>query len=339
MAKKIIDVSHHNGTIDWNATKTNIDGAIIAVGYGSNDPAQDDKQFRRNISECEQLKIPHAVYIFSYAENMAMVDSEIDQVLRLISGHKDIHGVYYDIELPCCARIAAQAYRRFADRIKAAGYTPGLYTYASMYHEYNMSVIHPERLWIASYGNNNNVAEPWEDPHLPGTAGWQYTSTDRIPGIVTNVDVSLFYKDFEQKPDIILPDAPKGSMYRLWAYPNRHLWTEGRREAQCLLSQGWRYEGIGWKTPVKGDPVYRMYHVATKNHLLTPSTTERDHLSKAGWKYEGIACFSEKNKEKRVPVHRLSYGPAHMYTTSTHEVEGLKRAGWTDEHVSFYGTK
>ena len=338
MSKKIIDVSHHNGTIDWNQTKNHIDGAIISVGYGSNDPTQDDRQFARNIRECERLNVPRGTYLFSYAENMSMVDSEIDHILRCVRGHK-VEAVYYDIELPCCARIAAQAYKRFAERVKAAGYTPGLYTYASMYHEYNMSAIPWERLWIASYGNNNNVAEPWENPNIHGTAGWQYTSTDRIPGISTNVDVSLFYKDFEQKPDITLPTLPKGSMYRLWLYPNKHLWTSSKQEAQCLVSQGWKYEGNGWKAPSDGMPVYRLYHAATKNHLLTASSVERDYLSKCGWRYEGIACYSEQDKAKQVPVYRVSLGAAHLYTTSTHEIEGLVRAGWTDEHVAFFGIK
>lgn len=336
MAKRIIDVSHHNGKIDWTKAKKEINGAIISCGYGSNLTNQDDKCFTWNISECERLKIPYAIYIFSYAENLAMADSEIDHILRLVKGHKP-EALYYDIELPCCARIAKQIYDRFSARVRAAGHVDGLYTYVSMFNEYKMAQIGYQRLWIASYGNNDATADPWEDPHIAGTAGWQYTSTARISGISTNVDVSLFYRDFEPKPDVLIPTAPAGSMYRLWCYPNKHLWTSSQKEAQCLVSQGWKYEGIGWTASKDGNPVYRMYHVATKNHLFTSSTAERDYLSKCGWKYEGVACYSDGGK--RVPVYRLSYGAAHMYTTSTHERDGLLRAGWTDEHICFFASK
>lgn len=341
MAKKIIDVSHHNGVIDWNQTKNHIDGVIIACGYGSDITSQDDKQYFRNVKECERLKIPYGVYLYSYAQNLGMVDSSVNHILRLVQGHKP-RVVYYDIEEASCASISAQAHPRFESRIKAAGFTPGLYTYKSRYDEYGMNRIAKSRLWIASYGNNDNVADPWENPNVPGTAGWQYTSTDRIPGIATNVDVSLFYNsDFDKiaDPAIMLPTLPKGSMYRLWCYPNKHLWTSSKQEAQCLVSQGWKYEGNGWKAPATGDPVYRLFHPAVKVHMLTSSAVERDHLSKSGWRYEGIACYSETDPAKQVPVYRLSYGAAHLYTTSTHEVEGLVRAGWTDEHVAFFGTK
>ena len=43
----IIDVSEHNGLIDWELAKEHIGGAIIRCGYGSNYEYQDDKYFIR----------------------------------------------------------------------------------------------------------------------------------------------------------------------------------------------------------------------------------------------------------------------------------------------------
>ena len=42
MSKKIIDVSEHQGTINWEAVKGQIDGAIIRCGYGDDLASQDD---------------------------------------------------------------------------------------------------------------------------------------------------------------------------------------------------------------------------------------------------------------------------------------------------------
>lgn len=63
-----IDVSEHQGRIDWNAVKASgIDFAILRVGFGAPSwGGRVDYQFNRNISECERLGIPYGVYIYSY---------------------------------------------------------------------------------------------------------------------------------------------------------------------------------------------------------------------------------------------------------------------------------
>ena len=63
--KFVIDVSQHQGTINWDKVKDKIAGAIIRCGYGDDLPVQDDTQFARNLSECERLGIPHGVYLYS----------------------------------------------------------------------------------------------------------------------------------------------------------------------------------------------------------------------------------------------------------------------------------
>jgi hypothetical protein len=53
-----------------------------------------------------------------------------------------------------------------------------------MFKQYGMNNIKCDNLWIASYGNNDAIAEAWEKPNI-GTDynAWQYTSTARIDGI------------------------------------------------------------------------------------------------------------------------------------------------------------
>ena len=87
MKKFIIDVSEHQGVIDWNKVKSNIDGAIIRCGYGDDITSQDDKQYARNLAECERLGIPKGVYLYSYATTETQAKSELAHILRLIKGH------------------------------------------------------------------------------------------------------------------------------------------------------------------------------------------------------------------------------------------------------------
>ena len=60
-----IDVSEHNGTIDWQSVKdAGIDFAILRVGFASDtNGGRLDYYFNRNVSECERLGIPYGVYL------------------------------------------------------------------------------------------------------------------------------------------------------------------------------------------------------------------------------------------------------------------------------------
>ena len=83
--KKGIDVSHHQGAIDWGKVKAaGIDFAIIRCGYGDDMESQDDRCWEANIKGCEENGIPYGIYIYSYATTPEMVDSEVRHTLRLI---------------------------------------------------------------------------------------------------------------------------------------------------------------------------------------------------------------------------------------------------------------
>lgn len=96
---RIVDVSEHNGNIDWAKVKASgIVGAIIRCGYGQDQTGQDDKKWLRNVSECERLGIPYGVYLYSYAKTTGAVHGEINHALRLLKGHSPAWPVYFDSE-------------------------------------------------------------------------------------------------------------------------------------------------------------------------------------------------------------------------------------------------
>ena len=86
---KGIDVSEHNGVIDWEQVKnSDVKFVIIRCGYGQDYTSQDDLYWERNVKECVRLGIPFGVYLYSYAMTPAAAKSEAERVLRLISGYK-----------------------------------------------------------------------------------------------------------------------------------------------------------------------------------------------------------------------------------------------------------
>lgn len=131
-------------------------------------------------------------------------------------------------------------------------------------------------------------------------------------------------------------------MYRLYnKNTGEHLYTADVVEKNHLADIGWRYEGIGWKAPVKSDrPVYRLYNPNSEDHHYTLVGAERDMLIKAGWRYEGIGWYSASPSEG-IPLYR-QYNPnaktgQHNYTLSKGEVRHLIGLGWRDEGIGWYG--
>ena len=72
MQLSVIDVSEHQGNINWEKVKNaGVVGAMIRTGYGIKDPNQIDKWFYNNLSGCQNVGIPYGFYHYSYATNAA----------------------------------------------------------------------------------------------------------------------------------------------------------------------------------------------------------------------------------------------------------------------------
>ena len=195
MERFLIDVSEHQGVIDWNQAKGHIDGVILRCGYGMDIASQDDKQWTRNVAECERLGIPFGVYLYSYATNADKARSEAQHVLRLIKGHKLSYPVYYDLEDKSIEGAAVANAKIFGDIIEAAGYWCGVYYNRDWHNRIVKGQLNRFTIWGAGYGSNNGQKQ---DNYKPGFGEdiWQYSSKGSVPGVSGNVDVNVCYRDF-----------------------------------------------------------------------------------------------------------------------------------------------
>ena len=195
MERFLIDVSEHQEIINWEQAKGHIDGAIIRCGYGMDIASQDDKQWARNVAECERLGIPYGVYIYSYATNTDRAKSEAQHVLRLIQGHKLSYPVYFDMEEPGTEGAAVANAIAFGDIIEAAGYWCGVYYNRNWHNNVIKGQLDRFTRWGAGYGTNNGQKQ---DNYKPGFGEdiWQYSSKGSVPGVSGNVDVNVCYRDF-----------------------------------------------------------------------------------------------------------------------------------------------
>lgn len=196
----IIDVSEWQGVVDWNKVKPQIDGVILRCGCGT---SYNDKQWARNVAECERLGIPYGVYLYSYAKDTIAAKKEAEHVLLMVQGHKLAFPIYFDAEQSGTERYAHTTAATFCPIIEAAGYRVGIYSTAAWFRNY---IGMPQYTrWVAAWGTNNG--QPQKRPNVENMGMWQYTSVGKIDGVNGNVDVSLCYFKIKESEDVDMTEA------------------------------------------------------------------------------------------------------------------------------------
>lgn len=208
--KKGIDVSEHQGVINWELTKPEIDFAMLRVGYGQNNI---DKQFIRNATECNRLGIPFGVYWFSYASTAEMAKAEAGYCLAAIKPFKVEYPVCFDFEYDSTANalkkgvtitkeLASAMVTAFLTAIEGAKYYGMNYAnadYLSRYFSDNIPVRFDT--WLASWPTLESMIEALkagDTTNAPRACGiWQWGGKT-YSGISGNVDSNNAYKDYAQ---------------------------------------------------------------------------------------------------------------------------------------------
>lgn len=204
----VIDVSGHDGLIDWDSAKEHIEGVIIRIGYGNDYAYQDDKQAVQNMDECERLGIPYGVYIYSYAMTMQETESEISHTLRMLKGRNPVRGVWFDME-------DADEYKknhgmdvyseedrtlltdiciRFIEEMHSRGYITGVYAN----YDYYKNVLDTNRLYMTEGFNMWLAHWDLEEPDMDCMM-WQFGAyrigDHEFDGNIYYADYSSPYKD------------------------------------------------------------------------------------------------------------------------------------------------
>ena len=200
--KKGIDVSVHQGVIDWDTVKNveKIDFAILQAGYGRL-ASQKDKQFERNYSECKRLGIPIGAYWYSYAVTVEDVKNEAAACIEVLKGKKFEYPIYFDIE-ENSQRLGmgkvTEMCKAFCGALEATGYWVGIYSYKLFLENYiDKSVRTRYAVWLAHYASSTTYKEPY--------GIWQYSVTGtqndivgkgKVAGISGNCDLDYAYIDY-----------------------------------------------------------------------------------------------------------------------------------------------
>lgn len=102
--KRGIDISRHQGNLDFDYIKENFDFVIIRCAYGS-DLSEDDSECRQcdsmaqtYIDECKKRGIPYGLYLYQYAGNNDESLSEAAHIREWYNKCNPTMGLYLDIE-------------------------------------------------------------------------------------------------------------------------------------------------------------------------------------------------------------------------------------------------
>ena len=198
---KGIDVSSHQGDIDWAKVKgSGVEFAMIRAlyrGYSSGKLVEDEK-FKNNITGADANGIKAGVYIFTQAVNESEVDEEIAMLKELVGENKVDYPVVVDVEeanagegrmdtLGIEERTSLIKY--YCEKIKDAGYKPMKYfNIESALLMLDLTQLEDYDKWLAAY--NSEFYYPYQYTLR------QYSDSGSVDGIEGNVDLDISFVDY-----------------------------------------------------------------------------------------------------------------------------------------------
>lgn len=194
-----IDVSYHQGEIDWKKVKADgIQFAFIRVAnrFTVSGELGTDKRAYENMQGAKEAGIPFGVYIFSHAITVKEAREEADYILGKIDGYDIELPVVFDFEYYPGGRLEKAKLSdtertniclAFCKRIENAGYEPMVYANKSMLKDdLNAAAIDQSYpIWLAHYTKKTDYEGEYQY--------WQYTSSGSVDGISGRVDMNVRY--------------------------------------------------------------------------------------------------------------------------------------------------
>ena len=195
-----IDVSTHQGEIDWKKVKASgIEFAIIRAGYGKFE-SQIDVMFKRNIDAALAAGLHIGAYWFSYATSPEEARQEAQLCARVLEPYKGkfLYPVYFDYEYDSeryskehgvtpDKELRTQLAVAFCSELERLGWRAGVYTNNDyIKNRIDLSRLSAWELWLADYTGTPDFS-----------CGVQQTSsTGSVNGISVDVDMNTSFVDY-----------------------------------------------------------------------------------------------------------------------------------------------
>ena len=199
-----IDVSEHNGSINWDKVKdAGVDFVMLRIGgrgWGEEGVMYADSAFMTNLTGARDAGLMVGAYFFSQAITEAEAIEEAEFSLEILGGESLDYPLAFDWETidsgvdartdNIAPETLTKCARAFCDRVKEAGYTPCLYTGTTLaYYKYDLGKLSDIDIWYAYFGDSPALYYNY--------MMWQYSSTGRVDGVSGDVDLNICFKNYK----------------------------------------------------------------------------------------------------------------------------------------------
>lgn len=192
--KNGIDISEHQGKIDWNKVKNSgIEFAIIRLGWiGNKNNHTLDKYFKINYENARKVGIKIGTYVYNYCNSLDTLRGAIDWVKSNLQGLTFELPVFLDMEDSSIVSVGKTNLTiqclTFCSRIKnELNLSSGVYANKNWFTnmlDVNQIINQGYKIWLAEWnGKENHTANFKVDL-------WQYSSNGNVNGIVGRVDMN-----------------------------------------------------------------------------------------------------------------------------------------------------
>lgn len=213
-----LDLSYHNGDVDFKALKNNgVKYVILRAGYrgyGAKGSIGLDKNFKTYYDAAIKQGLAVGVYFYSQSLTVAEAKEEASKTLGVIKGLNITLPVYFDYEFSgdsdgrldkawrnktVTKSSMTENTKAFCEAIKKAGFIPGIYASASFFCD---NIDHTKledsySIWVAHYTSYNSSTKKYRATNYSGLYQmWQYSSKGTVSGTdSTYVDSNFMYKE------------------------------------------------------------------------------------------------------------------------------------------------
>ena len=190
-----VDLSHHNGNVDFEALKASgVSFVILRLGTSKTH----DEKFADYYTAARAAGLHIGVYFYTYADSLEAARADAAWVIEQLGDKRFEYPIFYDIEDESLSGLdkglLTDIALTFCDELVEAGYYPGVYTNKRWMTDH----LEIERIrevydiWLASWiVTGENISDYSDDFSM-----WQYTATGEVDGVDTIVDRNGVYRDF-----------------------------------------------------------------------------------------------------------------------------------------------
>ena len=198
---KGIDISEHNGFIDFSKLKDEVDFVMIRATFGK----KEDKMLKKNAKGCIENHIPFGFYYYSYALDEKYAKEEVSYFLQAIKDYKEFVTFPLAIDMEDSDKykekngfptneVLCNICNLACDSIGKAGYYPIIYANLDYFtHKLNLPILDKYNKWLAWWSK-----EALEKVDKTKYQMLQYSKLGSYKGIGGNVDQNESFVEFNK---------------------------------------------------------------------------------------------------------------------------------------------